>query len=117
MQAKLSVAITLLFFASVVKAQTPAIDSLKRIIALVKKDSTEVVAYLNLGNELSRSNTAAAKQCSFNAMALSRQLNLPMQLSAAYSELTTINIQTNQPDSAKYYISLLKKLASENKTP
>jgi two-component system sensor histidine kinase UhpB len=117
MQAKLSVAITLLFFASVVKAQTPAIDSLKRIIALDKKDSTEVVAYLNLGNELSRSNTAAAKQCSFNAMALSRQLNLPMQLSAAYSELTTINIQTNQPDSAKYYISLLKKLASENKTP
>jgi two-component system sensor histidine kinase UhpB len=114
MQPKFSVALILLFFVSVVKAQTPVIDSLKRIIALDKKDSVEVVTYLWLEDEYARSNIAAAKRCAISAVTLSRALNLPIQLSAAYSELATINIQTNQTDSAKYYIGLLKKLASEN---
>jgi signal transduction histidine kinase len=115
MRARVSVALILLFFASAVKAQTPVIDSLKRIIAQDKKDSVEVMTYTVLGLELSRSNTVAAKQCSYTAVALSRQLDLPIQLSAAYSLLATLNIQTNQPDSAKYYIGLLKKLTGENK--
>ena len=116
MQAKLSVALIFLFFASMVNAQTPVIDSLKRIVALDKRDSVEAQAYIRLGNELSRSNITAAKRSSFIAVALSKALNLPIQLSEAYFQLATINIQTKQTDSAKYYIGLLKKLASENNT-
>jgi len=102
-----------LLLASFVQAQSSVIDSLQKIIAQGKKDSTELSAYISLANEFSRSDMAAAKRCSFSAVLLSRQLNLPVPLSASYSNLATLNAQTNQPDSARYYLGLLKDLANE----
>jgi len=102
-----------LLLASFAQAQSSVIDSLQKMIARGKRDSTEASAYISLANEFSRSDMAAAKRCSFSAVLLSRQLNLPVRLSAAYSNLATLNAQTNQPDSARYYLDLLKDLANE----
>src|ERR1700709_2459748 len=115
MQSKLIIAIVLLLFVSVARGQTPVIDSLQKIIAQNKRDSIQVNAYVRLSDEFARVNIAAAKRSSRNAMLLSRQLNTQTPLSAAYSQLVTLNAQTNQPDIAKYYLGLLKKLADENK--
>jgi two-component system sensor histidine kinase UhpB len=104
-------ALVLLLLASSARAQTTVIDSLQKIIARNGHDSTEASTYIHLADEFTRTNLIEAKRCSFNAMALSRRLGLPKVLSAAYADLVIINGQTNQPDSAKYYLSLLQQLA------
>lgn len=96
------------------QAPSPVIDSLQKIINQDKKDSAEAAAYLSLIYEYARIDIGAAKQCCFNLMALCRESNLPVPLSGAYSNLVTLDIQTNQPDSARYYLHLLEKLAGEN---
>jgi len=90
-------------------AQTAIIDSLQKIIALDKKDSTEAAANLSLAGEFARSDMAGAKRCCTNAAAISNKLNLFQPLSAAYSMLVTFNAQTDKADSARYYLDLLKK--------
>jgi two-component system sensor histidine kinase UhpB len=115
MQLKLVAVLLFLIFASIARGQTPVIDSLQKIIAQNKKDSVEVLAYLGITDQYARNNIPVAKRYAYNALTLSRELNLPVQLSAAYSELTVINAQTNQNDSAKYYLGRLKKLAGEYK--
>jgi two-component system, NarL family, sensor histidine kinase UhpB len=92
-------------------AQTPAIDSLQRIIARGQQDSTEAITCIRLADEFSRTNLAEARKCCFSAISLSRRLNLPTILSAAYADLVVMNGQTNQPDSARHYLSLLQQLA------
>jgi two-component system sensor histidine kinase UhpB len=106
--------LALLNMVSSARAQTAVIDSLQKIIALNRQDSIQADAYIRLVDEWTRSNLTEAKRCSYHAMLLSRQLNLPLLLSAAYADLVVINGQTNQPDSAKYYLSLLEQLAREH---
>jgi two-component system, NarL family, sensor histidine kinase UhpB len=107
--------LALLSFVLPARAQTPVIDSLQRIIAVNRQDSTEASTYIRLADELARINVIEAKRCSYNAMFLARRLNLPLTLSAAYSDLVIMNGQTNLPDSARYFLSLLEQLARANK--
>jgi len=114
MQHKLLAALLLLFFTSVARGQTPVIDSLQKIIAQDKRDSTELTTYVRLVDQYARTNIAAAKRYSLIVISLSRQLNHPLQLSAGYSELVSLYMQSNQTDSAKYYLALLKKEADNS---
>jgi len=97
-------------------AQSPVIDSLQKILLQGRQDSTAAVVYIRLTDEYSRINIGEAKKCALQAEALCRKLRLDGTLSAAYSELTTLNVQTNQPDSARYYLELLKDLADMHPT-
>jgi len=117
MQIKLVALGLLLFLGSFVRAQTPVIDSLKKIIAQDRQDSVEAYALIKLADEFSRTNMVEAKRCSGNAMAIAIRLNLSLLCSAAYSQLTTMNAQTNQPDSAARYLGLLKQLSENTGLP
>ncbi|HEY4063084.1 MAG TPA: tetratricopeptide repeat protein [Puia sp.] len=101
----------LLIFVGLVKAQSPLADSLRRIIELDRRDSVQAHAHIMLADALSRSDLPAAKKQALQGLSIARQLNLPLQLSAAYSELTTLHMETREPDSARYYLDLLKELA------
>ncbi len=105
--------VAFLVFSGPARAQNRNIDSLQKIVARGKKDSVEALACIHLAEAYTRSNTAAAKLSAFNALALSKKLNIPVFISASYSILTTINVQTNQSDSARYYLALLKKMADD----
>ena len=105
------------FFATISLAQSPVIDSLQRIIAQGKTDSVAILARIKLAEEFSRTDMQVAKRWAYKAVYYAKQANRPLQLSAAYSLLTTFNARTNQPDSARYYLDLLKKLATESNIP
>jgi two-component system sensor histidine kinase UhpB len=110
---KVVMPLLLFFFISFANAQDHVTDSLKKIIALGRNDSTAAKTYIDLSIELSRSDITASKKCAQNATVLCKQLHLPFQLSAAYSLLTTLHVQIKLPDSARYYLALLKELAGE----
>ena len=111
----ITVAFLLLIF-SYAGAQSPVIDSLQKIVLQGREDSTAAVVYIRLTDEYARINIAEAKKWALQAESLSRKLGLASTLSLAYSELTTLNVQTNQPDSARHYLELLKELAGNHPT-
>src|SRR6266702_4115939 len=106
----------LLLIFSVAGAQSPVIDSLQKIVLQGRADSMTAVVYIRLTDEYSRINITEAKNCARQAESLSRKLGLASVSSLAYSELTTLNVQTNQPDSARHYLELLKELADTHPT-
>ena len=112
----IAVTILLLLIFSYAGAQSPVIDSLQKIVLQGREDSTAAVVYIRLTDEYARINIAEAKKCALQAESLSRKLGLASTLSLAYSELTTLNVQTNQPDSARHYLEQLKELADKHPT-
>ncbi|HEY4150331.1 MAG TPA: tetratricopeptide repeat protein [Chitinophagaceae bacterium] len=114
MQSRSFTLLMLLFFVSSTWAQTPVIDSLQKIIAQGGSDSLEAAIDIKLADEFARSDIAEAKRYSLRALSLARQLNEMLPVSAAYSQMVTLHAQTNQPDSAWYYLGLLKGLALQS---
>ncbi len=101
----------LLFFSLRTNAQTPVIDSLQKVIALDKKDSLHINALVSLSSEYLRSNINKAKECLYASIVLSRSLHLNNGLAASYAQMVPLQMNIGMPDSAAYYLSLLKPLA------
>ncbi len=111
MRPKLWVLLLLMLVTSAIRAQTRAIDSLLKIIAQDKRDSVEAKTYVQLIDAYARTNMGQAKRYNNALLILAKQLDRPVTLAAGYSEMVTLNAQTNQIDTAKIYLALLKKLA------
>jgi len=117
MRPKLWVLLLLMLFTSAIRAQNRSMDSLLKIIAQDKKDTVEALTYLHLVNAYARTNIPAAKRYASILISLSKQLDMPVETAAGYSQMVTLNAQTNHIDTAKIYLALLKKLADDKTVP
>lgn len=95
-------------------AQTNAIDSLQQIVAQGKKDAVELSSLIKLSNEFMRVNVGKAKETIQASIVLARVQHSDIQLSAAYSQMVSLEMNTGNPDSALIYIDRLKDLASHS---
>jgi len=90
------------------------IDSLLKIITLNKKDTGQVRALNALSLEYARTDVNKAKEYLYAAFSLASSLILYESLSASYSQMVNIQMITGKPDSALYYLDLLKQLSSKH---
>lgn len=95
-------------------AQSPAIDSLKQIVAFQKHDTVELNALLNLSNEFLRRDLSLAKQYSFELVKLADSPTEAKWLSGAYNYLITIYYQTGKPDSSRYFLARSEAVVRQN---
>jgi two-component system, NarL family, sensor histidine kinase UhpB len=94
-------------------AQAIGNDSLMRIIHENKQDLAECKAWNTLADKYSRTDVASEKSCLWRAMDLAERLHEPEQTDVAYVQMVTAELETGHPDSATYFLGLLKKLADE----
>lgn len=106
----------LLLSAKNLDAQTDVIDSLQRIVALQRHDTTELNALLNLTNEYSRRDFSKATSYAHQAIALARNTDMIFRLANGYQYMIILNQGSGRPDSARYYLGLLEALTRENPT-
>jgi len=107
--AKAILPIAFFFMAHILIGQSKAIDSLQRIVALQKHDTTELNAYVSLCFEFLRRDLDKTKVYAHEAMSLGRRLNAVTQLGHAYFYMVSSHQNSGQIDSAVYYLDLLGK--------
>ena len=95
-------------------SQNSKIDSLEQIISLGKKDIEEAKAYNAIANKLLRNDFNGAKAHLNVAVSLGKNLQSSRVLSNSYSQLVIIFHNTGNIDSAAYFITTLKNLATED---
>jgi two-component system sensor histidine kinase UhpB len=95
-------------------AQPAVDDSLLRIIHENRQDLAEAKAMNMLVTEYNRGDQSKEKALLWQSIALSEKLNDPEQRDVAYTQMMLVQVETGHVDSAKYYLSLVKKLADEN---
>jgi two-component system, NarL family, sensor kinase len=104
--------VILLFLSFVLIAQTK-IDSLKKVIATTKIDTTKVWTLIALGNELENAQPNEAYKYYKDAEAISRRINYPVGILKSISNFTYIlDIKSDFKTSFKYYteaVALSKK--------
>lgn len=94
--------------------QTKVIDSLQRIVALQRHDTTELHALLGLTNEFLRRDLKQSKKLALQAVSLA---DTPLEvrwLATAYNYLITIYQQSGDLDSAYYFIQASEKVVKGN---
>ena len=96
------------------RGQSATIDSLQKIIAENRLDSAQLQLRLKLSDEYSRVNMVQAKRALYTTMLLAHQLKQSKILGSAYAQMVTLQTNTGVPDSAEYYLGLLKELALAN---
>lgn len=90
-----------------------SIDSLEDVLKKHPRDTASIRTLNLLGVELVRTDTKKAKAHLLRAIALANDLNTIVGLSTSYSQLTTIYHNSNEVDSAAYYLQKLKDLSEE----
>ncbi|HYF69669.1 MAG TPA: tetratricopeptide repeat protein [Ohtaekwangia sp.] len=113
MRLSLFILFILVFRLSVSSQNRLSIDSLEEVLKKHPHDTNSIRTSNLLGIELVRSDTKKAKAHLLRAITLANNLNTTAGLSTAYSQLTTIYHNSNELDSASYYLSKLKNLADE----
>ncbi len=99
---------------SYVAAQSPRIDSLKKIVSLEKHDTVELDALLQLSNEFLRKDLTQTKRYSFKIISLAKAKEEAKWLAGAYNYQVTINQQMGKTDSAKHFLALSEVIAKQN---
>jgi two-component system sensor histidine kinase UhpB len=100
-------------FSTKLCAQSPAIDSLKKVIALHKNTEEEGSSMNKLSSLLTRYDMNAAKYYSYKTIKLGSRFNSPRLLSTAYSQLVSIYYNTGMMDSSKFFLNETKLLAEK----
>src|SRR5882724_8985440 len=98
-------------------AQTPAIDSLLKIVQQDKKDAVENKALNVLASEYTRIDMARAKAYLYASMHMAAGMNNRILLSNAYAQMVMVQMNTGKPDSALYFLTALKTLSTDPSTP
>jgi two-component system sensor histidine kinase UhpB len=93
------------------KAQNPAIDSLKKIISYHRGNEDEALTLFRLSTALTRYDMGLAKTSVYSAIKLATKINSQITLSASYSQLVSIYYNTGMADSAHYYLDKCKAIA------
>lgn len=106
--------ILLLSIASMGYSQITTIDSLQRIVALQRHDSTELSALLNLTNEFSRKDFNQAMHYAYQAIVLARNQNSKVNLASGFLYMVVLHQSAGRLDSATHYLNLVAALSKEN---
>jgi len=96
------------------KAQSSAIDSLKKIISPHANTLEERTAMTRLGILLARSDMNQAKNYLYATIKLSSKANDLTNQSASFSQLANIYMVSGQSDSCRYFLEKIKALAIQN---
>jgi tetratricopeptide (TPR) repeat protein len=94
--------------------QNKVIDSLQRIIALQKRDTTELNVMNRLSFEFLRKDLSKTKSYAYQTIKLARSLKAVSQLGNGYFYLVTANQNSGNLDSALYFLDLLGKHSEAN---
>jgi len=91
------------------------IDSLKNELNSAKEDTTKVILLKEIGLNLLRSNPDESKERALEALELSKRLNYPKGVAAAFN-LLALNEEHrgNYAKTIDYYIKALKIIEKEN---
>jgi signal transduction histidine kinase len=92
-------------------AQPVLIDSLEKVVALHRGDTTEVRALGNLISEVMRRDLQQAKQYCWMEKSLAGRLHDEVGLANACSYLMTIHLNTGRSDSSFIYVKTLEQMA------
>ncbi|MBY0436312.1 MAG: hypothetical protein K2U26_19630 [Cyclobacteriaceae bacterium] len=106
--------LSLAFCTLTLYAQNKVIDSLQRIMALQKHDTTELNAMNGLSFEFLRRDLSKTKSYAYQTIKLARSLNAVWQLGSGYFYLVTSHQNSGNLDSALYYLDLLGKHSEAN---
>ncbi len=93
------------------RGQQSVVDSLHRELALHENDSLSIRLLSKLASEFSRTDLSMAKAYVYRAIATAKRLDTDFNLSACYSQMTTLHQQSGQLDSARYYLEALRRLS------
>jgi two-component system, NarL family, sensor histidine kinase UhpB len=104
------VVLIVLICATTAFAQSSVIDSLQRIVALQRHDTTELKTLLNLTFEFSRKDLEKAITSAHQSLALARALSNPVHVASSYFYLVLIYQNSGKLDSALYYLGLSEAL-------
>ena len=104
----------LLLYVEIASAQNPVIDSLQRIIALQRHDTTELHALLGLTNEFLRKDLQQAKKSALRVVSLADTPQEVRWLASAYNYLITCYQQSGGLDSAYYFIRASEKIVRDH---
>jgi signal transduction histidine kinase len=95
------------------QAQQSVEDSLNKVITAYKDEAEVARAYNALGYEYTRKDVAKARAYFASAIMLGKRINNVKRLSSSYSALVYLFHDAGQPDSAEYYIEMVKGLAAQ----
>lgn len=102
--------------ACTVHAQSKLIDSLQNIVALQKRDTVELRALSGLSLEFLRRDLTKSKQYAYQLVAQAKAQEAVWQLGDGYYFLILAHQNSGNPDSAVFYLELLRKHAEANPT-
>jgi tetratricopeptide (TPR) repeat protein len=94
------------------QAQQSYEDSLNKVISESKDEADVSRAYNALAYEYTRKDPAKARYYLSAAIAAAKKVNNPRRLSNAYSQLIYVLYDGGKPDSAEYYLNLVKDLVN-----
>jgi len=94
-------------------AQNPAIDSLKKIIALHRNNEEECNSINRLASQLTRYDMNLAKYYLYKVIKQAPRFNNPRILSNSYMQLVSVYFNTGMPDSSRFFLNETKLIADK----
>ncbi len=106
--------LVMLFACTLARSQTPAIDSLLKVVARHSHDTIEIKALNYLSSEVSRRDAALATQYTYQHIALAKSLHTDFGLAPGYAWLVTRNQNLGRLDSSMHYLDMLEALVKKH---